>query len=412
MLAREKAWECLCEICIQKQYSNLYLRKALEDVSEMDKALVSEIVYGTLQHHLYLHYQWEDLVSKKVKQKIALLLDMSIYQLFFLDRVPEYAIVNDAVEIAKGCYKGQYRSLVNAVLREVIRRGRRKIEGDECEVLAIETSHPLWIVKMWKAQYGEAVMKRICFDNLKKAKACARVNTYLTNVEEVMNDSCFKKAHLENALYYDGGNIANSEAYQKGWVSIQDEASQCVALALDPQANDVILDTCAAPGTKTTHLAELMKNQGKIIALDCHEHRVELIKKGAERLHIDIIEAICQDACDLSRFGEFDRILCDVPCSGYGVMKRKNDIKYHLQSSDMDEIIELQAKILNQAALHLKIGGRLVYSTCTLNKKENERQIERFLSQNPHYQCESMRTIFPYEMDSDGFFMAVLTRQA
>ena len=170
---------------------------------------------------------------------------------------------------------------------------------------------------------------------------------------------------------------------------------------------------CAAPGTKTCHMAQLMKNEGEIIALDIHEHRVELISNAAARLGLSIIQPWCFDACEINHeYDEesFDRVLVDAPCSGYGVMKRKNDIKVHMQSEDMDTLLPLQAKLLDTAFKMVKPGGVLVYSTCTLNKKENEKQIEKFLGLHDNAQLISQRTIFPYEYNTDGFYMAKLIK--
>ena len=195
-------------------------------------------------------------------------------------------------------------------------------------------------------------------------------------------------------------------------MSIQDEASQMVAYLLDPKPGMRVLDTCSAPGTKATHIAQLMQDEGEILCGDIHEHRVHLIEEGAKRLGITCMKAVVMDATTLENIeGTFDRVLCDVPCSGYGVLANKSDIKYHMESSDMDTLIPLQQKILNCACEKVKQDGVLVYSTCTLNKKENEKQIEAFLSTHEDFILEEQKTIFPFEYQSDGFFMAKLRRK-
>lgn len=415
MKAREKAFEALCEIVLNGQYSNLYLRKQLNDFNEVDKSFITSLVYGTMQNYLYVRYQWQDYVKDKIAQDMAILMDMSIYQLLMMDKVPEYAIVNEAVDIASRKHKGKYKSMINAMLRRYLREGKKEVEGLEEEKLSIETSHPLWLVMMWKSQYGLEKTKQICYEDQKVAHQCARVNTMLSSKEKILAENpMFVEGKLSpDALIYMKGNIASTLEYQKGYVTIQDEASQCVAHLLDPKPMEKVLDACAAPGTKTTHLAQLMKNQGEIIALDIHEHRVQLIEEGAKRLGFDIIHPLCLDATTLSEVFEqesFDKVLADVPCSGYGVMKRKNDIKVRMKSSDMDEIIPLQRAILNECATMVKKEGILVYSTCTLNKKENEKQVENFLKTHDDFELLSQRTIFPYEYDTDGFFMAKLRK--
>ena len=218
------------------------------------------------------------------------------------------------------------------------------------------------------------------------------------------------KSHLN---IYDYGNIADTSWYQSGCLAIQDEASQMIAPLLNPQPGQRILDVCSAPGTKATHMAQLMKDQGEIIALDIHEHRVALIEQGARRLGLSSIQTRCMDATCLEGLEEasFDGVLCDVPCSGYGTLSRKSDIKYHMQSEDMDTLIPLQAAILRQASAMVKPGGVLVYSTCTLNKKENEKQVEAFLQEHSEFEKVFERTVFPFEFGSDGFYMAKCRRK-
>lgn len=410
MKAREKAYNLLCEIILNKQYSNLILRKELNDFEEQDKRFITNIVYGTMQNYLYVRYLWENYVEKSIAKDIAILMDMSIYQIEFMDKVPTYAVVNEAVEIASQLHKGKYKSMVNAMLRRFMREEKRKITGDDLTQLSILTSHPLWLVKMWNKQYGYEVTKKICYDNQEVPTLACRVNTLKSSKSELLINKKFREGYLsKDALLYEGGNIANTKEFLEGLITIQDESSQCVALMVDPKENERVLDVCAAPGTKTTHMAQLMKNTGEIIACDIHEHRVELIHNSMKRMGLNCIHPQQLDgtlAHESFEVESFDRILVDAPCSGYGVLKRKNDIKVHMEPSDMDEIIPLQASILESVSSLVKKEGILVYSTCTLNKKENEKQVEKFLKNHEEYTLLEMRTIFPYEYHSDGFFMA------
>ena len=410
MKAREKAYNLLCEIILNKQYSNLILRKELNEFDEQDKRFITNIVYGTMQNYLYVRYLWENYVEKSIAKDIAILMDMSIYQIEFMDKVPTYAVVNEAVEIASQLHKGKYKSMVNAMLRRFMREEKREITGDDLTQLSILTSHPLWLVKMWNKQYGYEVTKKICYDNQEVPTLACRVNTLKSSKSELLINKKFREGYLsKDALLYEGGNIANTKEFLEGLITIQDESSQCVALMVDPKENDRVLDVCAAPGTKTTHMAQLMKNTGEIIACDIHEHRVELIHNSMKRMGLNCIHPQQLDgtlAHESFEAESFDRILVDAPCSGYGVLKRKNDIKVHMEPSDMDEIIPLQASILESVSSLVKKEGILVYSTCTLNKKENEKQVEKFLKNHEEYTLLEMRTIFPYEYHSDGFFMA------
>ena len=415
MSARGTCFSILKEICIQKRYSNLVLQKKLEEVDGKDKGLLTQIVYGTLQNDRYCRYQWEPYVRKMDNKEVALLLDMSVYQLLFMDKVPSYAIINDAVEIAKRKINGRYGNLVNAVLHKVDKAGRKEPVGTKEQVLAIKTSHPDWIVSMWCAQYGYETAEKICESNLEIKPVTARVNTLKTSKEALLKEEpLFIEGRIaKDALQYQGNHLAATHYYQDGLVSIQDEASQMVAYLVDPQPNEMILDVCSAPGTKACHMAQLMKNEGRIVCGDIHEHRVELIKEGAARLGITCMEAAVMDATILNGLKErsFDRVLCDVPCSGYGVLANKSDIKYHMESSDMDTLIPLQKAILEKAAAMVKPGGVLVYSTCTLNKKENEKQIEQFLKHHEEFTLAIQETLFPFTYQSDGFFMAKLIRK-
>ena len=410
MKAREKAYNLLCEIILNKQYSNLILRKELNEFDEQDKRFITNIVYGTMQNYLYVRYLWENYVEKSIAKDIAILMDMSIYQIEFMDKVPTYAVVNEAVEIASQLHKGKYKSMVNAMLRRFMREEKREITGDDLTQLSILTSHPLWLVKMWNKQYGYEVTKKICYDNQEVPTLACRVNTLKSSKSELLINKKFREGYLsKDALLYEGGNIADTKEFLEGLITIQDESSQCVALMVDPKENERVLDVCAAPGTKTTHMAQLMKNTGEIIACDIHEHRVELIHNSMKRMGLNCIHPQQLDgtlAHESFEVESFDRILVDAPCSGYGVLKRKNDIKVHMEPSDMDEIIPLQASILESVSSLVKKEGILVYSTCTLNKKENEKQVEKFLKNHEEYTLLEMRTIFPYEYHSDGFFMA------
>lgn len=414
MKARKFAYQALCEIILKKTYSNLYLKEHLNKVDEKDRALASNIVYGTLQNHRYVRYQWEYLAKNPVKKEVAILLDMSVYQLLYLENVPSYAILNEAVDLAKKS-EAKMGSFVNGVLRNVMRNGKRGLPKDEMEALAIRYSYPLWLLKMWSAQYGNELMLRTVHAFQQVQRNSVRVNRMKASPQQLIDTGDFEKGRMcEDALFYIGdAPLATTSYYLEGMVSMQDEASMMVARIMNPKANDKVLDMCSAPGSKACHMAELMHDEGVVVCCDIHPHRVELIRAGAKRLHLKSLQPMVNDATKLEHLQpqSFDRVLCDVPCSGYGVLGRKSDIKLHMESSDMDTLIPLQYDILKQGALMLKPQGVLVYSTCTLNKKENEKQIERFMKEHPNFKLLGMKTIFPHQCQSDGFFIAKLRKE-
>lgn len=414
MNARELAFQLLKEICIKKKYSNLVLRSELDRADPKDKGFVTQVVYGTLQNYRLCRYQWEPFVKRMPDDEVCVLLDMSVYQLLFMEKAPAYAIINEMVKITKKRIHAKYGNLVNAVLHKVEKQQERELTGSLEEQLAIATSHPLWLVNMWKAQYGYETAEQICHSNMETKPNAARVNTWKMSRDELLEkDHDFKKGSLSvDAVLYQGSSIFATSYYKDGLISIQDEASQLVARMMDPIPGEQVLDVCSAPGTKSMHMAELMKNEGRIVCGDIHEHRVELIKQGAQRLGLTNIKALVMDATKLEEIGEelFDRVLCDVPCSGYGVLARKSDIKYHMDSSDMDTLIPLQQEILQTSSKHVKDGGILVYSTCTLNKKENEKQVEKFLKDHEEFTLVDQKTIFPFTYHTDGFFLAKMMK--
>ena len=414
MSERKKAWECLIQIIKDGKYSNLVLRHELDQMESGSKALVTQIVYGTLQNYRLVRYQWEADVTHMPIGEIAILLDMSVYQLLYMKQA-DYAVLDEAVQLSKRIKGGKFSALVNAVLRKVQKRKERPLPGDEWKRLGIVTSHPDWLISMWKSQYGEAVCKAVCEHDQLVSMQAIRVNRLKITEDAFLKqvEGFEKHPKLPEVLLAVKGTTLNREAFEKGLYSMQNASSQLITPFLNPQPHDHILDICAAPGTKTCHIAEWMQDQGSIIACDLHEHRVKLIEEGTQRLGITCVETKCCDgthADELFAESEFDRILIDAPCTGYGTLQGKSDIRLRMKSEDMDAIITIQKNILDACSGLLKQQGTLVYSTCTLNKKENEKQIESFLKRHEDYELIELRTVFPDEYDSDGFFMAKLTR--
>ena len=415
-MARIHAYRILNQYFEDESFLNIALNEELKksELKREDKDLCTTIVYGTIQNLLAIQYQLQPYIKgKRVKKKIKTLLYLSLYQLMYLDKIPEYAVINEAVNIAK---KQGYQTskFVNAVLRNFVRNERRSLEGlDELERISIETSHPLWMVKMFNKQYGLEKTKKICLEDNTPPTRSGRVNTLKASKEELLKEGCFKEGTLsQDALLYDKGNLALTSYFKEGKVTIQDESSQLVARLLNPQKTDYVLDMCSAPGSKTTHLSALMENQGKIEAYDLYEHKVKLVEYNLRRLGVKNVHIQAGDSTKLKEVypeKTFDRILLDAPCSGFGVLKRKPEIKYH-DSSIMDGLVSLQALLLENAYYLLKNDGTMVYSTCTINKKENELMIQKFIEKHPDMEVVKQRTILNYEYHTDGFFMCKMKK--
>lgn len=399
-------YKALMEVIVKGQYSNLYLKHHLNQCPAKDRPLATHIFYGTLQNKGYLEYVIYQYVSQKVPVKVEILLMMGIYQLFFLDKVPAYAVVNESVKLTEKISPA-HKGLVNAVLHRVCQQDIVLPEKEEAR-LAVQYSVPEWLVSMWKAQYGIEKTREILPWTLQTLPVYVRRNPLRSSLSDFATKDFTPVC--KDLFIYHGDNIGSHPYYLQGKMSIQDLGSYEIACFLEASSKMNVLDACAAPGTKTMAIAERMHDQGQIISLDLHAHRVHLIEKDAKRLGLTCIKPQCQDARHLEHLGQFDRVLCDVPCSGYGILARKPDIRIRMQSSDMDTLIPLQKEILYSCANHVADNGILVYSTCTINKKENEKQIETFLRDHEDFALCAEKTIFP-DRGMDGFYMAKLVKR-
>ena len=403
MSVRAEVLNILERVFRQNGFASLLLRRA--NISKEEMGLASEIVYGTIRNKTLLEEQWRPF-TKHVKPRVVALLNMSVYQLLFLDSIPSYAVIFEAVELAGKSEK----EFVNAVLRKVQVAGLRKPAGNTIEELAVLTSHPLWILQLWKAHYGFETMKEIALHNQEPSLVYGRVNTLKCKKTEIAQMPDVRM--LEDDCFFYAGILQRTELFSKGMVLIQDRHSQKVVRKLDVLPGMQVLDACAAPGTKTQQIACLMKNQGKIIATDLYEARCNLIDELMNRTGVSIVSTQQNDATIAGKFPKesFDRILIDAPCSGLGDLSHKPEIRWHLEHTSIDELVHIQEAILDANAEYLRVGGILVYSTCTLNRKENEQQIKKFLVKHPNYVLLEEETLFPMENDADGFYYAKLKR--
>lgn len=412
-MMREWIWKALCEVIMNGTYSNLYLKDHLQELPKKDQALASRIFYGTLQNYDYCQAAWKPYARNKVTKKLQILLTMSCYQLLFLDKVPAYAVINDAVKLAKKEFAKQ-AGFVNAVLRRVS-ENKVKLPSDTLERLALQTSLPVWLIKMWDSQYGFETAKKVAKSSLAILPVYVRVNPIKMDqdeLQEAVDAGKLTETDEPDIYIYNGDTLGNDILYRQGKISAMDPGSYQIAIFGSPKKSEKILDLCAAPGTKSMAMAEAMDNTGSIDAYDLHEHRVKLIENDAKRLGLDIVHAKQGDSTRLEPKPEeekYDLVLCDVPCSGYGVLARKPDMKLHLDAKDIDSLIPIQKELLEAGARDVKEGGRLVYSTCTINKKENEKQVEAFLKGHPEFRLEQELTVLPDDKQG-GFYMARLER--
>jgi len=413
-------------------------------IDPKDEALLTEVVYGTVQRKLTLDYAVSHFAKQpdKLKPWVRALLRMSMYQMVYLDRVPDHAVIHEAVEIAKERGHKGIASLVNGVLRSVQREGMPSASdiADPVKRLSIETSHPEWLVKRWIEQYGQETARRMCESNLVKKPLAVRVQPLRISREEAirrLKEEGYETSESllsEQGIIIEKGNVLRSELFKKGMLTVQDQSSMLVAEMLDLEPGYTVLDACSAPGGKTTHIAEKMHDEGTVCAFDIHEKKAKLVTRKAEELGLSIIEAKGYDARKLGeQFADetFDRILVDAPCSGLGVARGKPDIKYSKREEDIYSLAQIQATILSSVAPLLKKTGKMVYSTCTVDKTENEEVVRRFLTDHPDYQLDESffdelpavlqgspglsqygLQLFPQTLDTDGFFLVRFVRKA
>jgi len=435
-IPREIALKALYKIEKENAYSNLVLDEIVKEnkskLTSVDIGFISEIVYGITTYRITLDY----IISKYSNTKINKLsvftkniLRMGIYQIIFLSKVPKSAAVNESVNLSKK-YSNKSSGFVNAILRKVNIEDYNDIDNikDEKERISIKYSMPKWIIEELLKEFNINKVEEICKNSNIKPRTTIRVNTIKIKQEELLEifdkkDIKYEKSEIENFIYLKNlKNISELDEFKKGYFTVQDLAAGLTSIILNPKEGETILDACSAPGGKTTHLAEIMNNEGKIIAWDLYQSRLNLVNENAERLGIEIIKTERKNAneFDNSLVEKFDKILLDVPCLGIGVIKRKPDIKWQRKKQDLEKIANEQIKILENCSKYLKNNGYLVYSTCSILKKENEEIIKQFLKNNKNfkkveininktYANTEMLKLYPDEK-TDGFFICLLQK--
>jgi 16S rRNA (cytosine967-C5)-methyltransferase len=407
-----------------------------------DRRLLTEIVYGTLRMRNRIDWLIQSLYrgdSNKMERGIKNILRVGLYQIMFTDRIPGYAAVDEAVKLAKRDYPGR-DGLVNAILRAAIRNMNKikhpDINEHPLSHISLLHSHPAWLVEKWTKELGTEDTIELCRSNNERPLLTLRINRLKTGRTDTLKE-LHKGGFTVRPTEYspDGIIISNPDIpvreitlFKKGHILIQDEASQLISLMLDPKPEDMVLDVCSGTGIKTTHMAGLMKNRGKIVALDINKKKIERLEELSRRFGATIIEPRTADATkDMeSPYRErFDRILVDVPCSALGTLRRNPEIKWNKTVKDMEQFPRLQKKILNLCAGYLKPGGTMLYATCTIEEDENEKVVEDFLRAHPGFRCIPSRLpetwkmtdgkgffkTFPHRHGTDGFFGALLIKK-
>ena len=421
--ARALALEIVARCTGADGYSNLALDTAIKrnDLSAADRALLTALVYGVIEKQLTLDYLISVLAKRRVEDivpQVRDLLRVGLYQLAFMDRIPMHAAVNETVDLAPKRAKG----FVNAVMRAYCREGKRIVfpcmEEDPIRYLSVKYSFAESICERFVEEFGVARTEALLASFSVQPPLTLRVNTLRIEREALLLKLCedgydarvTKESRTGIAIY---GNAPVRElfGFDEGLFFVQDEASQLCTEAVDAKAGMTVIDLCACPGSKSFGVAIDMKNEGSVRSCDLHENKLSLVKTGAERLGISIIETTAGDARVYRPEWEgiADRVLCDVPCSGFGVFAKKPELRYK-DPAKSAQLPKIQADILKTAAKYVKNGGRLVYSTCTLLPQENEGNVERFLRENPAFSLVRMRTLTPADDGTDGFFFAVLEK--
>ncbi|WP_066381315.1 16S rRNA (cytosine(967)-C(5))-methyltransferase [Anabaena sp. CA = ATCC 33047] len=425
-------------------YTDVALDRVLQRVnlSDLDRRLVTELVYGSVRRQRTLDALIDQLATKKSHQQpseLRSILHLGFYQLRYQERIPASAAVNTTVQLAKENGFAGLTGFVNGLLRQYVRLAETskdplKLPDDSVERLGILHSFPDWVVQVWLAQLGLEETERLCEWMNQTPTIDLRINPLRTSIAEV--ETALKSAgilarripHLPQALRLIGntGAIKHLPGFSEGWWVVQDASAQLVSHFLDPQPGEVVVDACAAPGGKTTHIAELMQDTGKIWACDRTASRLRKLKDNAQRLGLHSIEICTGDSRNLPQFHlTADRVLLDAPCSGLGTLHRHADARWRQTPESVTELSQLQKQIISHTAGFVKPGGVLVYATCTLHPAENEDVVREFLAENPNWQIlppsvdsaaasyatlEGWLKVWPHRQDMDGFFMVRLRK--
>lgn len=444
MDSREIVLNILTDVNLNKAYSNYSINKHLKKMKNIkDENLIREMVYGVLENLVYIDYiisKLSKIKIKKIQPIILEILRMGVYQIGFMDKIPDRAAVNEAVNLSKKYGHKGTSGFVNGVLRSFSRNREEIMEIEhsyDSNYLSIRYSYPKWMVDRWIKEYGFEFAEKICEGNNSKPKLNIRVNTTKITREKLIENLSDYGYIVEKTKYAKDGiiienpyRITDREEFKQGQFTIQDESSMLVGQITNPRENSLVLDLCSAPGGKSTHIGQLMKNKGRILSRDIYEHKLDLVKENADRLGINIVETQLFDAYELDKELEdrVDYCIVDAPCSGLGIIRRRPEIKWNRKEEDIKELAKIQKRILNNAKNYLKPGGYIIYSTCTIGEEENLAIVKSFLDENKDFKLvgfedllcsdnnldtarEGHIQMFPHIHNTDGFFIARIQKK-
>lgn len=430
---RRISYKAISEIMVEGGYSNLVLKNRASKLENRDANFVRQLVYGVIENYYYFDWIIKEFSNtKKIQEKVKIIIKIGIYQILNMNSVPDFAAVNETVKISKKECNIGAQKFINGILRNII-KNKDSIEikrenYSDSEYLSIKYSYKEWIIKKWICEYGYEMTEKICESFHNKEGIDIRVNNLKSNRKTLKET--LKDMDIHDSLYNEDilrvkrpFKIVEKEEYIRGCYSVQDESSSLAVTVLDPKENTTVLDMCSAPGGKLGYIGEKMKNKGRIIGRDKYFHKIELIKRNMERLGLNIIELEEYDSekLDRSLLQKCDYVLADVPCSGLGLIGKKPEIKLLKKENEVTELLQIQYRILENGSKYLRIGGKIVYSTCTINPDENINLIRKFLENNKNFKLESFSInnigetegyiqLLPNVHNTDGFFISKIVR--
>lgn len=424
---RDIALSILMDVETGNTFSNIALGKALKKnqfEDKTDRAFITRLAEGTIEYKITLDYvinQFSKTKVNKCKPLIRCLLRMGTYQILYMDSVPDSAACNEMVKLAKSHGFGSLSGFVNGVLRNIARNKDKITYPDEkknpIQALSVKYSMPEWLVQKLKKDYSDSC-EQILAGSFTDRETSIRVNATKITKEE-LKELLAEKLQVKDGHYYDNALLISGydfvkkiPGYRQGYFTVQDESSMCAVSSAEIKKGDFIIDVCAAPGGKTTAAAEFTGEQGHVVSMDISEEKLELIEENVERLGLTNVEIHANDATVLRKeyIEKADVVIADLPCSGLGILGRKNDIKYRVTEEQLDELVKLQNEILQVVCQYVKPGGTLAYSTCTINPEENEHQVENFLKSHPEFGLKTSRLFLQGVDKCDGFFYAIMKR--
>lgn len=408
------ARDAITRIINEEAYTNLVVSEVIEkhSLTEHERRLFTKIVYGTVEKYLLLDYYLKPYTQgKRLKPYLKNTLRMGVYMLFFMD-IANHFVVNELVKmVKKKDYKGS--QLVNAIFRSILKQELPSIKASSyLEELSIKYSYPQSLVEEIYKQYPSDIESILNMD-YKQNYNIYRINTLKTSVEEVVEylNTQSIKYMIDKTTIWVENSLINDVLFKEGMIIAQDASSQKVGFIANPSPGDRVLDACSAPGGKACHMGTIMNNQGEIVCLDIYDHKIELIKENASIQGISIIKPMVQDSRTYEPIELFDIIVIDAPCSGLGVMDHKVDLKYRMNAESMNGLVNLQKEILENLHKYVKLNGYLVYSTCTINQNENNKQMDEFIKNHSNYEKIYEEQILPNNL-GDGFYICKLQRKA